>query len=278
MYNLTRRVTNMLSKVKSTTHKVFGKNKINDLEEIGIGGFILGVRTNETSNFTSEAPDHYVEDGSVIHDHIINQPVLLNIEGQISDITRKPLFIPSILVKVIDKAVGIDKALYYGTKTQHAWQKINNEPKSLLRVFEGVDTAFKHADETYGALTDTRAKTHQDDFFKLMEDTFERKLLIDIEMPFKVYSNMRITSLAIVRDNTTNQALNYNLSAKEVRFAKVDEVDSDYFKARPAPNPTPSMKDKIRAKIETSGAGAKIKQTKGQVTTTLYEWFSPKDK
>ena len=35
------------------------------------------------------APENYVEDGSVINDHIINDPITLSISGEVADIHLK---------------------------------------------------------------------------------------------------------------------------------------------------------------------------------------------
>jgi len=60
-----------------------------DKEEIGIGGFTALVRVNESTSLTSQAPTIYLEDGSFAQDHIILDPMVLTIDGDVSEIHIK---------------------------------------------------------------------------------------------------------------------------------------------------------------------------------------------
>ncbi len=50
-----------------------------------IGDLILDASHIENIKYSSKLTDHYVEDGSVISDHILLQPISLSIEGSITD-------------------------------------------------------------------------------------------------------------------------------------------------------------------------------------------------
>jgi ATP-dependent Clp protease ATP-binding subunit ClpA len=207
-------------------------NKLDDKQRIGIGGFIFDVRITESVQFTSDVPDNYVEDGSFIHDHIINNPRVITIDGEVSDINVQAEFLPDILVKVIDKAESIVNNLYVVQKTQQMIQKIEKFAEPVTKAYDAINEAIAGGQQIYDFFNGRPEKTIQDEFFAFLNNIYHSKQLIDIEMPFNTYKNMRITSLTIIRDNTTQQALRYKLSAKEVRFAKTIFVDKNkYFKA-----------------------------------------------
>jgi len=227
--------------IQDFAKQVFGSEKTDDRVEVGIGGFIAGVRVSESITLTSDVPDNYVEDGSVINDHIINNPVTISIDGEVADVNEKVLFVPEIALKAIDKSAEILDSLSIVKKTKQQLEKINEFAKPLGNAYKDVEDSFDQGQQLYDYFSGQKAKTIQDDFFDFLNQIYYSKQLITIEMPFRDYKNMRITSLTISKDNTTNQALKYKLSAKEVRFAETILVDSNkYFKA-----PSPSSKDKV---------------------------------
>jgi hypothetical protein len=218
--------------IKNFLKNVASLNKLDDKQRIGIGGFISDVRVTESIQFTSDVPDNYVEDGSFIHDHIINNPIVISIDGEVSDINVQAEFLPDILVKVIDKASNIVNNLYVVQKTQQMIQRVEKFAEPITKAYDTITDAIDNGQQIYDYFKGHKDKSIQDDFFAFLNSIYYNKQLIDIEMPFNTYKNMRITSLTIVRDNTTQQALKYKLSAKEVRFAQTIFVDKNkYFKA-----------------------------------------------
>jgi len=228
-----------------TRFALTGKDKLDDKEEIGIGGFTAEVRLSESIQFTSDVPDNYLEDGSVVNDHIINNPIMLTLDGEVSDIHIKAEFPSDILLKTFDKAAEIANLVYPSNKTQQMLQKVNKYAVTLTDAYSKLDNIEKRGQKLYDMFGNKdKNKSTQDKFFEVMNGYYYSKELIDIEMPFQTYKNMRITSLTIIRDNTTNQALKYKISAKEVRFADTILVDKNkYFK-----KPTDSTKDKVSDK------------------------------
>ncbi len=230
--------------IKDFAKQIFGYDRTDDRQNIGIGGFTADVRVNESIQLTSDVPDHYVEDGSVINDHIINNPIILNIDGEVADINEKAVFAPAILIKTIDKAADIISNTYIGSKTEQMIQKIDKFAEPITKAYDELENALEQGQQVYDFFSGQQEKTIQNDFFDFLNQIYYSKQLIDIEMPFRTYKNMRITSLTIVRDNTTTQALKYKLSAKQIRFAKTILVDSDqYFK-----KPSSSVKGKTTPK------------------------------
>ena len=230
--------------IQDFAKQFFTKNKVDDRQQIGIGGFTAEVRVSESIQFTSDVPDNYVEDGSVVNDHIINNPIMLTIDGEVADINIKVEFLPEYLAKAIDKAADIVNSLDIVQKTQQMIQKIEKYAERVEKAYEAIDYALGNGNQLNDFFGGPAEDSNQANFFAFLNSVYYSKQLIDIEMPFETYSNMRITSLTIIRDNTTEQALKYKLSAKQVRFAETIFVDKNkYFKA-PSPSSAGKVKDK----------------------------------
>lgn len=228
----------------------FLNTQIGGKSKVGIGGFTADVRVNETIQLTSDVPDNYVEDGSVINDHIINTPTIISIDGEVSDIHIKPNIVDTSISKPFDKISGIALKLFPSAKTAQMVQKVN---RITSAVSSAVDTAnsFLDAGQDIFNVFSGNSSDPQQAFFDFIDKIYYSKQLISIETPFKTYDNMRITSLTITRDNTTNQALKYKISAKEVRFAKTltaSLADTKYFLKKKSKGVAKSAKNKVSEK------------------------------
>lgn len=255
----------MIQEIKDLSRQVFGYNNKDDRQKVGIGGYTLDVRISESIQFTSDVPENPVEDGSVIHDHIINKPLQITLDGEVADIKVKSEFVPVPLINVVDKTSNFLTTISPIKRTVQQSEKIQKKAQSIADAYNKVNDLLEQGQDLYDFFTGQKSKTEQDSFFDFMEMVYQNKLLITIEMPFRNYENMRITSLTVIKDNETNQRLKYKISAKEVRIAKTIMVDKTslkkYFK-----NPTRSSSPKTQSK-ENKGVQEGTKQKKSFLAT-----------
>lgn len=130
--------------------------------------------------------------------------------------------------------------------TKQQRQKIQGVVDKISSVVKLVNKGFDiyNLISTMKTKPISKARTVQDDFFDLLESNYINKRLITIEMPFRNYENMLITSLTITKDNSTNQKLKYSLSAKEIRFAEIAYAKADIYFDKPTNKPTSTTKAK----------------------------------
>lgn len=237
--------------------------KKDEKQTVGIGGFNLDVRFDSSINFTMVAPENYVEDGSIINDHIINDPITLSISGEVADIHLKPKFddfvLETIREKVQFKVINTVLTKQQQQKIQRVVDKISSVVKLVNKGFD-IYNRFNNRNKPI-----SKVRTVQDDFFDFLESNYINKRLITIEMPFRNYENMLITSLTITKDNSTNQKLKYSLSAKEIRFAEVAYAKADIYFDKPTAKPTSTTKAKTTAKKDNGVADIKEVPPKTEV-------------
>jgi len=247
--------------------------KKDEKQTVGIGGFNLDVRFDSSINFTMVAPENYVEDGSFINDHIINDPITLSISGEVADIHLKPKFddfvLETVREKVQFKVINTVLTKQQQQKIQGVVDKISSAVKSVNKGFD-IYNRFINRNEPI-----SKARTVQDDFFDLLESNYINKRLITIEMPFRNYENMLITSLTITKDNSTNQKLKYSLSAKEIRFAEIAYAKADIYFDKPTAKPTSTTKAKTTAKKDNGVTDTKdVTKTESEQKSLLGRIFS----
>ena len=247
--------------------------KKDEKQTVGIGGFNLDVRFDSSINFTMVAPENYVEDGSVINDHIINDPITLSISGEVADIHLKPKFddfvLETIREKVQFKVINTVLTKQQQQKIQDVVDKISSVVKLVNKGFD-IYNRFNNRNKPI-----SKVRTVQDDFFDFLESNYINKRLITIEMPFRNYENMLITSLTITKDNSTNQKLKYSLSAKEIRFAEIAYAKADIYFDKPTAKPTSTTKAKTTAKKDNGITDTKdVTKTESEEESLIGRIFS----
>lgn len=205
---------------------------VNDNEQIGIAGFNLDVRVRESTRMESSAPTKVLEDGSFANDHIIVNPVILQIDGEVSDIHLAPSVAQNIQRRVARRVGVVSRYLPAFTNSQlNRVQTIANDVLDVTRKIDDVIEDGESFFDLFGDKSESTAITQK--FFDTMDKLRLAKALVKIQMPDKLYENMAITSLTINRDNQF-EPLTYSLTAQEVRFAAIEFEAVDRYKANPS--------------------------------------------
>lgn len=185
--------------------------------EVGIGGFRLFARVRDVTNYKSQAPTTYLENGVPVQDHIINDPITISIDGVVGDVFFQKSAIESAINKT-NELLG-QTGIYLPQRTQSQIQKINAQISNFRDKVRQVDRLIETGRNivNFGAQTDT--KSNQEKFIDMMEAYYEAKALVVIDMPFRRLTQMRITDLSIVRDFSSSQ-ISFKISAQKVRFTQ----------------------------------------------------------
>lgn len=196
-----------------------GQFRADQREEVGIGGFTLMARVRERSTQTADVPTTFLEDGSHVNDHIILNPLTLSIEGMVSDVFVRPGPLQEI-VRDAQRELGVITQ-YIPGRTASQLSRVSGIVNDLDSAIRRADSALDAGEQIaqYAGLQDATAQSNQEKFLDVMEGIRNSKALISIEMPFRTYERMCITSLEITRDNQMN-ALSFAMEAQQFRFAE----------------------------------------------------------
>ena len=234
-------------------------------EEIGIGGFKLFARVNQSTQYKAQVPNFVLEDGSYANDHIINDPLVLSINGEIGGNFAKtvktsyepePVQKPSLtqqFYKPMRTASQLTGISYMNKGMSNALSKLNNFKSVSNQIFNTFKSNTQNPRAVTSADTSTIEKDNQEEFLIFLESVYYAKLLVDVEMPYKKHTDMAITDLSIERDNTNN-SVKFTASFKKVQFAQIVYTSASKYFKKPADGATKkkteSAKDKGSQKPE----------------------------
>jgi hypothetical protein len=243
---------------------IFGSLLSSDTQTIGIGGYTAEVRIRDQMTLTSTAPTSYLEDGSFVQDHIINDPISFSLSGEIADIivqsgTNSSPFIspPGIVGEITGFSLPytasqqqvIDTAI---TSVSNAIDDFEaSSPSDIFGLFQGLASD--------GSVSGS--------FVQFIKSIHASKTLISIQTAFGTMENMRITSCTF--DQTDNNWTNYSMSLQEIRFAKIETVAVE---ETPAKSPTGDASTQTQTAAEkgtVSGTTPSTTQEQSFLSTVL---------
>lgn len=237
-------------------------------QEVGIGGFTFFARVSDSTAYETQAPTSVVEDGSYIGDHLINGPIKVTINGDVSDI-----FIEAKARSASEKrlpTVGVVNSFRPGRTPSQAQTvaKIINSFNDRRREINEAMSGGQAAKEVTGSTA--TGKSYREQFIDFIESVHYGQQLVAISTPFRMHENMAVTSVVVTRDNQRN-ALTFSLTAQKMRIAKTIYVAASQYYKKPAPavkSQTTGTADK-GAQSPASGNGAGAKKEKSVLSAVL---------
>jgi len=226
-------------------------------EQIGINGFTTAARVRETVKRSATIPITFLEDGSHINDHIIRDPLILTIEGNVSNLFVLPN--PAIAaLQALQTQVG-SISQYLPARTQAQISRVSGLANDFTTAVARVDSFLDASDRVASFLgtQDRTARTNIQNFIDSMESAQAADKLISIEMQFKTYKQMYITSLEATRNNESN-SLDFTMELMQFQFA-----ETLFANIGPAPDPAGNTNG------QTEGAKDKGVQEGKEVPTSV---------
>jgi hypothetical protein len=205
----------------------------NDLENVGIGSFTLDVRVREDVARTMIAPTTPLEDGSVASDHVIENPLELSLEGEVSEVRYNPTARSEDYKRVKAEVGNITKYIPPLTRAQiNKSFELVNDSQAVKRKIEAVISDGTQAIEFFG--NKSPSKSPQDNFIDAMQAYQKSRMPIRIQAQRRVYENMILESVVTTSDNQSGQVLRYKITAKQINFTEIAFSLVDSVKSSPS--------------------------------------------
>ena len=153
---------------------------------------------------------------------------------QAVDIFIRPSVEATIFRRSLAEIGNITK--YFPEQTQTQLSKaaaLILDANNIKKGIEAIINDGKQLIEFFGDKTEERG--NQELFTQALDIYYENSTVMRIEMPDRIYENMVITSRVITYDAQRENAIDFKLSAKQLRFADVIFTDVSEFFRNPAP-------------------------------------------
>lgn len=210
------------------------------LSSTGIAGFKFQIPQTEMVKMESEVTDHYIDDNSVVQDHIIHKPVTITLTGlqgdyfysvnEVEDNIAKIVPALTLVTQFIPKLSNATMAAKMNYKnnlenirntqfvtpqeteffgTQNVARYIGLKEKVSAASLSGVDL-FKIFQDLI------KIKSAQTRAFLFLEALWKSSAEFSVETTWKRYDNMVITSLQPIRDNNAD-ITDFTVTFKQIR-------------------------------------------------------------
>lgn len=209
-----------------------GEAVVSILGNTGIAGFKFHVPQSEQVKMESEITDHFMDNNSVLQDHIARKPVTITLNGLQGDYFYSvnriedalALITPtlSLVKQFLPKLRNITMQLHlkktsakytYNQKTGQLEIKIEANKQN----FNAVDM-FKIFQEMY------KLKSAQTRAFFFFDAMWKSKALFSVETSWKRYDNMCIQNLIPIRDKNAD-ITEFNITFKQISRAQTKYED-----------------------------------------------------
>jgi len=212
--------------------------KVDDKQNVGIGGFTAFVATSRVKNLTSTSPNVTLEDGSTISDTIFLNPIEFSIEGEVADVNLKTP--TDDVFRSARQAIGVITP-YLPERSATQINKINNIITDATTVIDQADDLIQRGSQLYDLFGDkTDSKPLQEQFLDYLEKIWKSKSLITIEFPYRTYENVRIEDFQSTETNADRRIL-FSITCKQIRLAELAFAQVQQI----APNPVDAVKGQV---------------------------------
>lgn len=216
-------------------------------QEIGIGGFVGFARISESVKYTNIVPVDVLEDGSNATDDILNNPIVVSIEGDVGDIMVADRQFPEIVPKDINSLGEVSALL--PAQSQQQFQlltQINDIARDAILQAERVERIGQSVYD-YVSGDVSGGKTPQQKFVDYVEAIRFSRLPIKLSTTYKNYSNMALTELTINRNNSDG-VLKFSAS-----FTQINYTSLVYTAVTKVSTPSPAVSGKTAGQINSGG-------------------------
>lgn len=195
----------------------------------GISGWVFDVPRGETITLTSEATDHYTEDGSFLSDHIVLKPIQITLSGFVGNLVYRVPQKGSVEYaadQAASKLLAVNSFL--GPLTQGATQKaaaivsqasyLANQVNALKKKGSNVVDFFKNG------LNGNKEPDPQTVAYHDLKALWKSKQIVSLQTYWEFFPTMSIVNITAQHDDLTDDYTDISVTLKELRLVNVETV------------------------------------------------------
>lgn len=250
--------------------------------DVEIAGFAKLIRVTETIKSTSTVATAQLENGATVADHVLFEPTIITITGNVADIHVAGDASSDVISSVREKIANVDQFIPSRTATQIS--KISGIVTDILNTEALIESAVRRnseilsdigvSDSLLDKLTLAGAGKNQIEFLNTMEAVKQEQATnssappLSLNVGGRTYENMIITDLEVNFDNV-EVALEFSMQFTQVYFAdtRIEEFEGV------AKNPDEGSKDSV-SKEEEKGSQVSEEVPEEQAPSWLVQFLN----
>lgn len=185
----------------------------------------LQIIGNETTSFSSDVTDNYVENNVAYQDHISLKPIVYTIEGEVGELTWYAVDSPnSVLGSLQNKLEPIASfAQVLSGKASQIQQKV-------IKVLDVVDSIDNYASRLYNFFSQDGNMTEQQRVYKYLLVLWTNREPICIKTPWMKLKDYVIQNIEFYQSGGTSDKSKIKISFKEFKVVKSKTAKFDQKK------------------------------------------------
>lgn len=195
----------------------------------GPPGILFDYEGEQTTTFSSDITDHFLEDNTAVSDQIALKPVIITTHGFIGELNNvAPVslallqtaantlvsvtgYLPSLSVSA---QLAYDSAL---ASYQVATSAINSAVSAISSISgKGGETVIGSIG---GTITKQSNQNRQQTYFQLFYGYWQTRTLFTVQTPWAVFQNMAIQSVRAIQDAETRTMSDFEVTFKQMNIA-----------------------------------------------------------
>jgi hypothetical protein len=207
--------------------------RVSPVQRVGIAGFMTSSIVDETIDYRARSTITYLEDGTHVNEHIINEPTTITINGVVGDVYKNKEAIEELLNRVNGPLGRITNYMPYQTKAMI--QKANAGVSYIRDYARKADDIINSGKAVLDFGDKSSGVSLQQQFMQQIKTLHETKQPVTIDTIGQQFKNMVLTSISFFTDATSPE-IKYAISAQQLRF--VDNLfsasDDAFSKLKPS--------------------------------------------
>lgn len=210
-----------------------------DGEITDIESFLFHYEGEQSVSIQSDVTDHFVEDNTVINDHIGLRPEMIQTSGFIGELNNVVPPAAQIAKFAVDKLVALAP---YTPKLSIAALEVYNNGQQIYSLYQNGKASINsvkawaslgnNQENVVGTIDSNgnisnaveALQTKQQIAFQKFYGYWRNRSLFKVQTPWAIFENCAIMSLRAIQDAETETVSNFEITFKVIRFAKTIQI------------------------------------------------------
>jgi hypothetical protein len=203
-------------------------NLVTPQEMKGINGWLFDVKKTEQIDNEADITDHYMEDNTVINDHVVRKPIRITLSGYIGELVARKSDISNAIPSYLSSSLSTISAYTgeYTSGTIQKMQEVISQSQSYANTVNQAIDKTKDIVKQFKSFPDP-AETAIKAAYNSLYAFFLSEDLLTVQTPFGLEDNMKIEKLSMSVPEDSESYTDISITLKKMRFGEIGYAKFD---------------------------------------------------